>query len=71
MEILFILEEFIKETLLDEAKCGRKKGKKKSASKKRTVSKGKKKSPSGGLSAATKATPSKPWAVVKKSKSNK
>ena len=51
MNDLFLLEEFIKEALLDEAKRGRKKGKKKSA-----ASKGKKKSSSGGLSAATKAT---------------
>jgi hypothetical protein len=47
MNDLVLLEEFIRESLLDEAK----KGKKKSAAKK-----GKKKSPSGGLSAATKET---------------
>lgn len=56
-----LLEAYIRETLLDEAKRGRKKGKKKSAAKKRATSKGKKKSSrkkssSGGLSAATKAT---------------
>lgn len=110
MNDLVLLEEFIREALLDEAKRGRKKSKKKR----------KKKSSSGGLSAATKetlnkkadkrgltrgsvyaeyrkglaawatsgsrkgmsqhqwaharvnsATPSKPWAVVKKKKSNK
>ena len=107
---MILLEEFIRESLLDEAKRGRKKGKKKSSRKKA----------SGGLSAATKetlnkkadkrgltrgsvyaeyrkglaawatsgsrkgmsqhqwaharvnsATPSKPWAVVKKSKAKK
>tara|TARA_B100001057_G_C22698583_1_gene890727 strand:- start:426 stop:794 length:369 start_codon:yes stop_codon:yes gene_type:complete len=121
---MILLEEFIRESLLDEAKRGRKKGKKKSAAKKRSARKGKKKSSrkksSGGLSAATKetlnkkadkrgltrgsvyaeyrkglaawatsgsrkgmsqhqwaharvnsATPSKPWAVVKKSKAKK
>ena len=47
MNDLFLLEEFIKEALLDEAK------KKKS---KKRKSKKKKKSPSGGLSDATKAT---------------
>lgn len=51
MNDLILLEEFIKEALLDEAKRGRKKGKKKSAAKKK-----KKKSSSGGLSAATKET---------------
>jgi hypothetical protein len=120
MNDLVLLEEFIRESLLDEAKRGRKKGKKKSAAKKRSAKKGKKKSSSGGLSAATKetlnkkadkrgltrgsvyaeyrkglaawatsgsrkgmsqhqwaharvnsATPSKPWAVVKKSKVKK
>ena len=113
MSDLVLLEEFIREALLDEAK--RKKKAKKKPAKKR-----KKKSSSGGLSAATKetlnkkadkrgltrgsvyaeyrkglaawatsgsrkgmsqhqwaharvnsATPSKPWAVVKKKKSNK
>ena len=113
MSDLVLLEEFIREALLDEAKR-KKKAKKKSTKKK------KKKSTSGGLSAATKetlnkkadkrgltrgsvyaeyrkglaawatsgsrkgmsqhqwaharvnsATPSKPWAVVKKKKSNK
>lgn len=125
MNDLFLLEEFIREALLDEAKRGRKKGKKKSTAKKRAAKKGKKnssrsKKSSGGLSAATKetlkkkankrgltpssvyaeyrkglaawatsgsrkgmsqhqwaharvnsATPSKPWAVVKKAKSKK
>ena len=124
MNDMILLEEFIRESLLDEAKRGRKKGKKKSAAKKRSARKGKKKSSrkksSGGLSAATKetlnkkadkrgltrgsvyaeyrkglaawatsgsrkgmsqhqwaharvnsATPSKPWAVVKKSKAKK
>lgn len=47
MNNLVLLEEFIRESLLDEAK----KGKKKSSAKK-----GKKKSSSGGLSAATKET---------------
>jgi len=61
MNDLILLEEFIREALLDEAKRGRKKGKKKSAAKKRSAKKGKKKaarrkSSSGGLSAATKAT---------------
>lgn len=56
MNDLVLLEEFIRESLLDEAKRGRKKGKKKSAAKKRSVKKGKKKSSSGGLSAATKET---------------
>ena len=124
MNDMILLEEFIRESLLDEAKRGRKKGKNKSAAKKRSAKKGKKKSSrkkaSGGLSAATKetlnkkadkrgltrgsvyaeyrkglaawatsgsrkgmsqhqwaharvnsATPSKPWAVVKKSKAKK
>ena len=120
MNDLILLEEFIREALLDEAKRGRKKGKKKSATKKKSTKKTKKKSPSGGLSAATKetlnkkadkrgltrgsvyaeykrglaawatsgsrkgmsqhqwaharvnsATPSKPWACVKKSKAKK
>ena len=61
MNDLFLLEEFIRESLLDEAKRGRKKGKKKSAAKKRATKKGKKKASrrktsSGGLSAATKET---------------
>ena len=51
MDDLVLLEEFIREALLDEAKKGRKK-KKKAKKKKKT----KKKSSSGGLSAATKAT---------------
>tara|TARA_E500000305_G_C3866736_1_gene163185 strand:+ start:58 stop:438 length:381 start_codon:yes stop_codon:yes gene_type:complete len=125
MNDLILLEEFIKEALLDEAKRGRKKGKKKKTAKKRAAKKGKKKaarrkSSAGGLSAETKetlkkkankrgltpssvyaefrkglaawatsgsrkgmsqhqwaharvnsATPSKPWAVVKKAKSKK
>jgi hypothetical protein len=120
MNDLILLEEFIRESLLDEAKKGRKKKKKKSSAKKKTSKKTKKKSSSGGLSAATKetlnkkadkrgltrgsvyaeyrkglaawatsgsrkgmtqhqwaharvnsATPSKPWAVVKKSKAKK
>mgnify|MGYP004130367547 CR=1 FL=1 len=111
MNDLILLEEFIKETLLDEAKRGRKKGKTKAARRKTSA---------GGLSAATKetlkkkahkrgltpasvyaefrkglaawatsgsrkgmsqhqwaharvnsATPSKPWAVVKKAKTKK
>lgn len=49
MNELLILERFIKESLLDEAKRGRKK-------KKTTSSKGKKKSAAGGLSAKTKET---------------
>ena len=61
MNNLLILEEFIRETLLDEAKRGRKKGKKKSAAKKRSAKKGKRKAASrkssaGGLSAKTKET---------------
>ncbi len=61
MNDLFLLEEFIREALLDEAKRGRKKGKKKSTAKKRATKKGKKKASrrktsSGGLSAATKET---------------
>ena len=125
MDDLILLEEFIREALLDEAKRGRKKAKKKRTSKKRAAKKGKKKaarrkSSAGGLSAATKetlkkkahkrgltpssvyaeyrkglaawatsgsrkgmsqhqwaharvnsATPSKPWAVVKKAKVKK
>ena len=125
MDDLNLLEEFIREALLNEAKRGRKKAKKKSSAKKRSKAKGKKKaarrkSSAGGLSAATKetlnkkadkrgltrgsvyaeyrkglaawatsgsrkgmsqhqwaharvnsATPSKPWAVVKKSKAKK
>ena len=51
-----LLEEFIREALLDEAKRGRKKGKKKSTAKKKSTKKRKKKSSSGGLSAATKET---------------
>jgi len=61
MNDLLMLEEFIRESLLDEAKRGRKKGKKKSAAKKRSAKKGKrkassKKSSAGGLSAKTKET---------------
>ena len=61
MSDLLILEEFIRESLLDEAKRGRKKGKKKAAAKKRSAKKGKKKaarkkSAAGGLSAKTKET---------------
>ena len=59
MSDLLVLEEFIRESLLDEAKRGRKK--KKTASKKRAAKKGKKKSArkksaAGGLSAKTKET---------------
>ena len=128
MDDLILLEEFIREALLDEAKRGRKKkkkGTKKSTAKRRSSKKGKtkaarRKSSAGGLSAATKetlkkkahkrgltpasvyaefrkglaawatsgsrkgmsqhqwaharvnsATPSKPWAVVKKAKTKK
>lgn len=58
MNDLLMLEEFIKEALLDEAK---KKGKRKSSTKKRAAKKGKgkasrRKSSAGGLSAKTKAT---------------
>ncbi len=56
MNDLILLEEFIRESLLDEAKKGRKKKKKKSSAKKKTSKKTKKKSSSGGLSAATKET---------------
>lgn len=61
MNDLQLLEEFIREALLDEAKRGRKKGKKKRTAKKRAAKKGKKKasrrkSSAGGLSAATKET---------------
>ena len=61
MNDLILLEEFIREALLDEAKRGRKKGKKKRTAKKRASKKGKKKaarrkSSAGGLSAATKET---------------
>ena len=60
MDDLVLLEEFIREALLDEAKR-KKKAKKKRSAKKRATKKGKrkaaaKKSSSGGLSAATKAT---------------
>ena len=60
MNDLILLEEFIRETLLDEAKR-KKKAKKKRSAKKRVAKKGKrkaaaKKSSTGGLSAATKAT---------------
>ena len=125
MNDLILLEEFIREALLDEAKRGRKKGKKKRTAKRRAAKKGKtkaarRKTSAGGLSAATKetlkkkahkrgltpssvyaefrkglaawatsgsrkgmsqhqwaharvnsATPSKPWAVVKKAKTKK
>tara|TARA_B100000963_G_scaffold361576_1_gene397829 strand:- start:3693 stop:4046 length:354 start_codon:yes stop_codon:yes gene_type:complete len=53
MNDLVLLEEFIREALLDEAKRKKKKKAKKKAKKKK---KSKKKSSSGGLSAATKAT---------------
>lgn len=61
MDDLNLLEEFIREALLNEAKRGRKKAKKKSSAKKRSTAKGKKKasrrkSSAGGLSAATKET---------------
>ncbi len=61
MNDLNLLEEFIREALLNEAKRGRKKAKKKSSAKKRSKAKGKKKaarrkSSAGGLSAATKET---------------
>ena len=61
MNDLFLLEEFIREALLDEAKRGRKKGKKKRTAKKRAAKKGKKKASrskitAGGLSDATKET---------------
>ena len=60
MNDLVLLEEFIREALLDEAKR-KKKAKKKRSAQKRSASKGKKKaarrkSSAGGLSAATKAT---------------
>ena len=60
MDDLLLLEEFIREALLDEAKR-KKKAKKKRSAKKRSAKKGKrkaakKKSSSGGLSAATKET---------------
>ena len=51
MNDLLLLEEFIREALLDEAKRGRKKGKKK-----KTKKKSKRKSAAGGLSAKTKET---------------
>ena len=64
MDDLVLLEEFIREALLDEAKRGRKKkkkGTKKSTAKRRATKKGKtkaarRKSSAGGLSAATKET---------------
>lgn len=56
MNDLILLEEFIREALLDEAKRGRKKSKKKSTTKKKPTKKRKKKSSTGGLSAATKET---------------
>ena len=61
MDDLNLLEAFIREALLNEAKRGRKKAKKKSSAKKRSTAKGKKKSSrrkssAGGLSAATKET---------------
>ena len=55
MNDLVLLEEFIREALLDEAKRGPKKKKKRSTKKGKKKS-SKKKSSSGGLSAATKAT---------------
>ena len=54
MKELFLLEAFIEETLIDEAK--RKRKKKKKTSKKVKKKKSKRKSSSGGLSAATKET---------------
>ena len=61
MDDLTLLEEFIREALLDEAKRKSKKAKKKRSAKKRAAKKGKrkaakKKSSSSKLSAATKAT---------------
>ena len=61
MDDLNLLEEFIREALLNEAKRGRKKAKKKSSAKKRSTAKVKKKasrrkSSAGRLSAATKET---------------
>ena len=63
MEDLILLEEFIREALLDEAKRKKRKSKakKKTSSKKRSAKKGKRKaaqrkSSAGGLSAKTKAT---------------
>ena len=59
MNDLFLLEEFIREALLDEArkkKRGRPKKKRKSSSKKRKSSKKKKSSSAGKLSDTTKAT---------------
>lgn len=54
MSDLLILEEFIRESLLDEAKRGRKK--KKTAAKKGKKKATRKKSAAGGLSAKTKET---------------
>jgi hypothetical protein len=61
MNDLIILEEFIRETLLDEAGRKKNKGKRKAASKRRASKKGKskasrRKSSAGGLSAKTKET---------------
>jgi len=59
MNDLFLLEEFIREALIDEArkkKRGRPKKKRKSSSKKRKSSKKKKSSSAGKLSDTTKAT---------------
>jgi outer membrane cobalamin receptor len=61
MNDLIILEEFIRETLLDEAGRKKKKGKRKAASKRRASKKGKskvsrRKSSAGGLSTKTKET---------------
>ena len=59
MNDLFLLEEFIREALLDEArkkKRGRPKKKRKSSGKKRKSSKKKKSSSAGKLSDTTKAT---------------
>ena len=59
MSDLFLLEEFIREALIDEArkkKRGRPKKKRKSSSKKRKSSKKKKSSSAGKLSDTTKAT---------------
>ena len=61
MTNLLLLEQFIREALLDEAGRKKKKGKRKAASKRRASKKGKskssrRKSSAGGLSAKTKET---------------
>ena len=61
MTNLLLLEQFIREALLDEAGRKKKKGKRKAASKRRSSKKGKskasrRKSSAGGLSAKTKET---------------